>query len=849
MNELPEGAGDAELIARVRAGDRDAYGELYERHVGAAQACARAMVRNRTDADDLVNEAFTRVLNALRNAGGPEIAFRPYLLASVRNVAYDRARKNKRVDIVEDVDRVVPADMLRSEIDFGAGAERTIIADAYATLPERWRMVLWHTEVEGMSPADVAPLLGIAPNAVAALAYRAREGLRQAYLQAHVLHSEDADCRWAIERLSASARDRLPSRDRVVLDAHLEQCSDCRARYAEITHVNESLQLGLLPLVVGPTAASGYLKLLAAHNAHAAGAASVLRHAARRGKQVVRANSAATVGIAAAVVAAVAVVTALSLNGETTPQADRSATRSAAGTSAAAPKLAAPTSPPGSATPSADASTVAPSTSAAPASSARTVAKSAAPVTAPSTAAATSAAAPASTTSVPATSTTSAPATPTTIPSGTIDASVAMVLIGEQVTGRTGAFSVSIHNGGTAAASDVPVTISVGGASAIAGKVESGACAPAAPTMTCTIPSIAPGTTEDLLVTYVAPQVSVTAQAQATANGDVNSANNQQALDFTQAADGVSPTFVALDHGDFTRTGNSLLSCNAIVVGCSDARNRVGASLKNNTWTMANVDVDSDSATFNSSSAKLTIPSGDTVLWAGLYWGADTAAGNGGSAAPNAAQKGTVQLSGPSASQAVVADATLIDAIRVSRYQGYADVTAVVTAQGSGMYTVANVQAGTGQDRYAGWTLVVAYREPSAPLRTLYAFDGLRVAQNGAPVDVHISGFTYATGKRARLGVMVYEGDAGTTGDTFTVNGAGISDGLNPLNDVFNSTSSFLGIAEIDRSPADLNTFGFDSDVFDISGGLANGADQANLQFASTGDVYLVGSVTVAVDR
>ena len=46
-------------------------------------------------------------------------------------------------------------------------------------------MVLWHTEVEQQKPADIAPLLGMSANSVSALAYRAREGLRQAFLSQH----------------------------------------------------------------------------------------------------------------------------------------------------------------------------------------------------------------------------------------------------------------------------------------------------------------------------------------------------------------------------------------------------------------------------------------------------------------------------------------------------------------------------------------------------------------------------------------------------------------------------------------------------------------------------------------
>lgn len=58
------------------------------------------------------------------------------------------------------------------------------LADAaFATLPERWRIVLWHLEVMDESPAEVAPLLGMTPDGVATLAHRAREELRRAYLE------------------------------------------------------------------------------------------------------------------------------------------------------------------------------------------------------------------------------------------------------------------------------------------------------------------------------------------------------------------------------------------------------------------------------------------------------------------------------------------------------------------------------------------------------------------------------------------------------------------------------------------------------------------------------------------
>src|SRR4051794_41414520 len=87
--ETPEGPSDAELIARVRNGDLEAYGELYARHHYAAERMARQLVPA-NDADDLASEAFAKVLDALRVGGGPDVSFRAYLLTAVRRGDVDR---------------------------------------------------------------------------------------------------------------------------------------------------------------------------------------------------------------------------------------------------------------------------------------------------------------------------------------------------------------------------------------------------------------------------------------------------------------------------------------------------------------------------------------------------------------------------------------------------------------------------------------------------------------------------------------------------------------------------------------------------------------------------------------
>jgi RNA polymerase sigma factor (sigma-70 family) len=226
---------DAELIGAVRVGDEAAYEELYRRHSTAALRFARSLTASKYDAQDSVHEAFARVLAALKAGGGPDEAFRPYLLIATRNVLIHLTRPNRREWTVDDVgpyERRVPFvdPVLASE-------ERRLIAKAFGELPERWRVVLWHTAVEGERPAKVAPLLGISAGAVAALAYRAREGLRERYLQAHLTMTADETCRSTVDRLAAYTRHKLSKTETVQIRAHLKHCAACAVLFGELSDV------------------------------------------------------------------------------------------------------------------------------------------------------------------------------------------------------------------------------------------------------------------------------------------------------------------------------------------------------------------------------------------------------------------------------------------------------------------------------------------------------------------------------------------------------------------------------------------------------------------------------------
>ena len=197
------------------------YEELYIEHAPVAWRVALSMVQ-RDAADDIVAEAFTRVLGAIRAGGGPGLAFRAYLLAAVRNTANDWLRASRRTTVIGDLDqdledRVPEENMGLAQLSRGpeaeaeARAEARLVAAAFGHLPARWRAVLWQLEVEGKAPAAIAPMFGLSANGVSALAVRAREGLRQAYLQQHIGRNIPVSCQSYAAVLGADARGQLAS--------------------------------------------------------------------------------------------------------------------------------------------------------------------------------------------------------------------------------------------------------------------------------------------------------------------------------------------------------------------------------------------------------------------------------------------------------------------------------------------------------------------------------------------------------------------------------------------------------------------------------------------------------------
>ena len=235
----------------------ESYEELYLEHEPSARRLALSMVPADV-ADDIVAEAFARVLAALRSGGGPDHAFRAYLLTAVRHLAYDWHQARRRLTVVGDMDvqagdeaagpdPVSPQIACAAEVQAEARDEARLVTRAFGRLPARWRAVLWQLEVEGKTPAAVAPMFGLSANGVSVLAMRAREGLRQAYLEEHVGTNIPAECRTYAAEFGAGARGRLGQRRRAAMQEHLGHCPSCQYLFTELTELNSRLGAILTP--------------------------------------------------------------------------------------------------------------------------------------------------------------------------------------------------------------------------------------------------------------------------------------------------------------------------------------------------------------------------------------------------------------------------------------------------------------------------------------------------------------------------------------------------------------------------------------------------------------------------
>jgi RNA polymerase sigma-70 factor, ECF subfamily len=177
-SESDENGEETELLARVAAGDSEAFRGLVDRHLPTVLAIARRMLRDDAEAEDVAQETMLRLW---RNAAGLELGphgVRPWLRRVASNLCIDRVRARRNTTVVEEVpEESAPPSQVRhiAERELGARVDAALQA-----LPERQRLAITLFHYEGMSQIEVGEVLGISDEAVESLLARARRTLKVA---------------------------------------------------------------------------------------------------------------------------------------------------------------------------------------------------------------------------------------------------------------------------------------------------------------------------------------------------------------------------------------------------------------------------------------------------------------------------------------------------------------------------------------------------------------------------------------------------------------------------------------------------------------------------------------------
>jgi RNA polymerase sigma-70 factor (ECF subfamily) len=167
---------DRELVERARAGDSGAFEMLVRRHLRAAHAVAYSVLGERSDAEDVCQDAFIAALEQLDTVQ-PE-KFVAWLLRIVRNRAISVQRQ-------QHVRRSMPlewANGARGRDDPAADAERSALRErleaALAPLPAKQREVLLLHDLEGWKHREIGDLLGMKEGTVRYTLFEARRAVR-----------------------------------------------------------------------------------------------------------------------------------------------------------------------------------------------------------------------------------------------------------------------------------------------------------------------------------------------------------------------------------------------------------------------------------------------------------------------------------------------------------------------------------------------------------------------------------------------------------------------------------------------------------------------------------------------
>jgi len=167
---------DGTLVERARRGDPDAFEDLYNLYHDRVYRFCRYRLNNSHDAEDAVQETFTRAWKALPSFAGERVY--PWLRVIARNLCADTGRRRARVEPVAEIEPGVSEGF---EGELTHQVDVALVRAAMARLNERHRTALQWREQEELSYEEIAARAGVSIGTVESLLWRARQGLKREF--------------------------------------------------------------------------------------------------------------------------------------------------------------------------------------------------------------------------------------------------------------------------------------------------------------------------------------------------------------------------------------------------------------------------------------------------------------------------------------------------------------------------------------------------------------------------------------------------------------------------------------------------------------------------------------------
>lgn len=179
-------------------------------------------------------------------------------------------------------------------------------------------------------------------------------------------------------------------------------------------------------------------------------------------------------------------------------------------------------------------------------------------------------------------------------------------------------------------------------------------------------------------------------------------------------------------------------------------------------------------------------------------------------------------------------------------FSAFKNITSQVQATGNGTYTLSELDVSAFIDshfirrtNFAGWAIVVVYKNASLPLNQLNIYDGLQAVPD--LVDITLNSLNVIDNLDAKIGFIAWEGDVGiAVNESLRINGNTLSNPpLNPTNNAFNGTNSETGAT---------NLFNMDLDIYDIQSNINAGDVSASIQLTSNQDFVMINAIVTKLN-